>query len=162
MKITEAKQMRDGLYKAIFASLFVKQMLTCDQEKCAFWCLDLNNKLCYDKQSILSSIDENGSFSEEVKDCICSCLDFYIQNVDKFNTLIQKHLKNDFTIDKLAKCDLAILYTAMTELFCNKELDLKIIVSEAVELAKKYSSENAFKFINGILRNIVKELNKNE
>ena len=62
----------------------------------------------------------------------------------------------------LAKSDLAIIYTALTELYINIDLSEKIIVSEAVELAKKYSSENAYKFINGILRNIAKELRNNE
>ena len=61
-------------------------------------------------------------------------------------------------MEKLAKTDLSVIYTAMCEIVCNVNLSEKIIVSEAVELAKKYSGENSYKFINGILRNIVKEL----
>ena len=162
MKITEAKQVREGVYKAIFASLFVKQTLTSNEDTCNFWCIDVNDKLVYDKTNILSFLDENNNFNDEVKNSICSFLDCYINNLNNFNKSISTHLKENFTLDMLAKSDLAIIYTALTELYINIDLSEKIIVSEAVELAKKYSSENAYKFINGILRNIAKELRNNE
>lgn len=156
MKITEAKQVREGLYKAIFASLFAKQIE--DEQECYYWCLNNAGKLICDKDNILITIqNEDNNFSNEVKERICEYIDCYINNINNFDKIITKYLKENFDINKLAKTDLAVIYTAMCEIVSNKDVSAKIIVNEAVEIAKKYSSDNSYKFINGILRNIVKE-----
>ena len=62
-----------------------------------------------------------------------------------------------YTPDRLYKVDLAILVLAIIELKYVKENPKEVIINEAVELAKKYSTEKSPKFINGILADIVKE-----
>ena len=156
MKIAEAKQVRECLYKAIFASLFANRAVQ-DNIECCFWCYTDNGTLYCDKEQVLNLIDEENILSQEVKLKIGEYIDCYISNVAFFNTCIKKYLKEDFTIEKLAKSDLSIIYTGLTEIVANSELSEKIIVNEMVELAKKYSGENAYKFINGIMRNLVKE-----
>lgn len=59
-------------------------------------------------------------------------------------------------IDKLNKIDLAILRLAIYELQ-NKDTPPKVVIDEAVELAKEYGSENSGSFINGVLGTIYKE-----
>jgi len=54
-------------------------------------------------------------------------------------------------VEKLNKIDLAILRLAVYELKLEKEVPPKVVIDEAVELAKKYGSENSPKFINGAL-----------
>lgn len=54
-------------------------------------------------------------------------------------------------IEKLNKIDLAILRLAAWELKLEKKVPPKVAIDEAVELAKKYGSENSPKFINGAL-----------
>ena len=56
----------------------------------------------------------------------------------------------DWPLDRIGKVDRAILQLALHELK-NKETPASVVVDEAVELAKKYSSLEASKFINGIL-----------
>lgn len=59
-------------------------------------------------------------------------------------------------IDKLNKIDLAILRLAVYELE-KGEAPPKVIIDEAVELAKEYGSESSSSFINGVLGTIYKE-----
>ena len=65
---------------------------------------------------------------------------------------------NKYTTNRIYNADFIILILAVYELEQNK-LDSKIVVSEAVKLAKKYSTENSIKFVNGVLGAILKEKN---
>ena len=65
---------------------------------------------------------------------------------------IAPHLK-DWTIDRLLKSDRIILRMSTYELL-NSETPQKVIINEAVELAKQFSDDDHYKFINGVLSNI--------
>ncbi len=71
---------------------------------------------------------------------------------------IKTNLKEAWSIDRIAKIDLAILKLAIYEMVYSKT-PYKVVINEAVELAKKYGDDNAKAFINGILASIVKEEN---
>jgi transcription antitermination protein NusB len=60
-------------------------------------------------------------------------------------------------IDKLNRIDLAILRLAVYEL-TNTDTPPKVVIDEAVELAKRYGSENSASFVNGVLGTILKSL----
>jgi len=59
-------------------------------------------------------------------------------------------------IEKLNKIDLAILRLAVYELE-NKKTPPKVVIDEAVELAKEFGGENSPSFVNGVLGTIYKE-----
>ncbi len=59
-------------------------------------------------------------------------------------------------VDKLNKIDLAILRLAIYELE-NLKVPPKVVIDEAVELAKEFGSENSPSFVNGVLGTIYKE-----
>ncbi|OGG30735.1 transcription antitermination factor NusB [Candidatus Gottesmanbacteria bacterium RIFCSPLOWO2_01_FULL_49_10] len=63
----------------------------------------------------------------------------------------------EWPIDKIAKIDLAILRLALYELLVEKKEPPKVIIDEAVELAKEFGNENSQKFVNGVLGTILKE-----
>ncbi len=65
---------------------------------------------------------------------------------------IQPHLK-DWTLDRLLKSDRIILRMSTYELL-NSSTPQKVIINEAVELAKQFSDDDHYKFINGVLSNI--------
>lgn len=69
---------------------------------------------------------------------------------------IEKNLKSDWKIDRISKIDLAILKLAVYEIKY-KEIPFKVVINEAVELAKKYGEDTSKNFVNGILASIVKE-----
>lgn len=65
-------------------------------------------------------------------------------------------------IDKLNRIDLAVLRLSIYELE-NTETPPKVVIDEAVELAKELGSENSSSFVNGVLGTIYKEkINNNE
>lgn len=62
----------------------------------------------------------------------------------------------EFPIDKINKIDLAILRLAVFELIVEKRQPPKVIIDEAIELAKEYGGETSPAFINGALGKLVK------
>ena len=82
-------------------------------------------------------------------------LNNFASHYDEINEIISSNLKG-YTINRLYKIDLAILILAVIELKYIKETPKEIVINEAVELAKKFSTEKSPKFINGVLADIVK------
>lgn len=71
---------------------------------------------------------------------------------------IDKQIKKaapEFPIEKINRVDLAILRLAVYELTIERKEPPKVIVDEAVELAKEYGGEKSPSFINGALGKIV-------
>lgn len=62
-----------------------------------------------------------------------------------------------FPVDKIAKIDVAILRLAIYELLYEKKEPEKVIIDEAVELAKEYGGEASPAFVNGVLGHIIKK-----
>ena len=75
-----------------------------------------------------------------------------LTNVDE---QVSKHLK-EWDIQSIGGIERAILRLGVYEL-CFTSTDAPIIINEAIELAKLYGSDNAPRFINGVLDAIVKE-----
>lgn len=63
----------------------------------------------------------------------------------------------EWPTDKIAKIDLAILRLAAYELMIAKLEPPKVIIDEAVELAKAFGNDSSAKFVNGVLGTILKE-----
>ena len=80
------------------------------------------------------------------------------ENKEAILKLIEKNLKSDWKIDRISKIDIAILKLAIYELEYT-EIPFKVVINEAVEIAKKYGEDTSKNFINGILASIVKEKN---
>ena len=78
------------------------------------------------------------------------------QNKDEILEKIEKNLKEGWKIERISKIDLAILKLAIYEIKY-KEIPFKVVINEAVELAKKYGEDTSKNFVNGILASIVKE-----
>ena len=62
-----------------------------------------------------------------------------------------------FPIQQINKIDLAILRLAVYELIISKSEPYRVIIDEAVELAKEYGSEKSPKFVNGALGAVIKK-----
>ncbi len=57
----------------------------------------------------------------------------------------------EWPLAKLNPIDLAVLRLAVFELLIDKQAPFKVIIDEAIELAKLYGSDSAARFINGVL-----------
>lgn len=63
----------------------------------------------------------------------------------------------EFPIDKINRVDLAILRLAVFELIIDNSQPPKVIVDEAIELAKEFGGESSPGFVNGALGNLLHE-----
>lgn len=63
----------------------------------------------------------------------------------------------EWPIDQIATMDLTILRLALYELAFKREVPPKVVINEAVELAKAFGGENSSKFINGVLGTIYRQ-----
>ena len=90
----------------------------------------------------------------DVKNYILRIAKEFLANKDVIDAEIQK-FSVGWNIDRLVKMDKDILRIAITELLFVKSTPLKVVIDEAVELAKKYSTEDSSSFINGILGKVV-------
>jgi len=91
--------------------------------------------------------------------------DFHKQIVNDITKKILSHQKYidkqiesaapEYSIDKINRIDLAILRLAVYELLVEKTQPVKVIIDEAIELAKEYGGDSSPSFINGALGNII-------
>lgn len=78
----------------------------------------------------------------------------FIKEIDE---IIQKNLKKGWTVKRLATADRNILRLAVYEmLFAENKIPKKIAISEAVNLAKIYGTDDSTKFVNGVLDSVSK------
>ena len=78
------------------------------------------------------------------------------EHKEEIIVLIKNNLKEKWTMDRISKIDLAIIEVAVFELIYSK-IPYKVVINEAVELAKKYGDDSSKAFVNGILASVVKE-----
>lgn len=92
----------------------------------------------------------------DVKNYTIEIAEQFKLNAKDIDAEIQKY-SNGWDISRLVKMDKDILRIAITELLYVKDAPIKVVVDEAVELAKKYSTEDSSSFVNGILAKVIVE-----
>jgi len=79
-----------------------------------------------------------------------------LDNKSTIDSLIEQ-CAPEWPVDQISKIDANILRIAMYELLHRKEAPVKVVIDEAVELAKEFGSDASSKFVNGVLGTVVKE-----
>ena len=92
----------------------------------------------------------------EVKNYAVQIAEKFRENHEFVDSQIQKFAKG-WDIQRLVKMDKDILRISISELLYIKDAPMKVIVDEALELAKKYSTDESSSFINGILAKVIVE-----
>ena len=77
-------------------------------------------------------------------------------HIDELEALAQKHLKN-WKLQRLSRIEHTLLLMAAFELKYTPETPYKVVINEAIELAKKYSTKESGDFLNGVLDAIHRE-----
>ena len=98
----------------------------------------------------LSTLSSNEDVKEYISQ-ICSEFKTHKQEIDKMIS----EFAFGWDIERLFKIDKDILRIAIIELVYIKDAPHKVIIDEALELAKKYSTDDSPSFINGILARVV-------
>lgn len=78
------------------------------------------------------------------------------ENLDAIDADIEKYLRS-WTTARIPKLDLAILRAAVFEIKYSEDVPTGVAINEAVEIAKKYSTDESYRFINGVLGAIARE-----
>lgn len=94
--------------------------------------------------------------NEEDREFATTLLNLCLEHKDEIEDTISACLK-DYSLQRLYRVDRAILCLAVAEIKYYKLTPFKIVINEAVNLAKKYGTEKSYSFVNGILKNIVEE-----
>jgi len=81
-----------------------------------------------------------------------------ISNLKEIDGLLESYADN-WRIDRLSKVDLAVLRLSIAEICYLTDIPDSVSINEAVELAKKFGSDESGKFVNGVLGRAVKEKN---
>ncbi len=100
------------------------------------------------------SEDKTLTGNQETMDFAKWLVETTIQNKDSYQELIGKHLKKGWTFERLSVMERAILMIATCELL-ESELPKTIIINEAVLNAKKFCDDDSYKFINGVLSQVI-------
>jgi transcription antitermination protein NusB len=75
------------------------------------------------------------------------------ENKEKIDALIRENLEK-WSFDRLAKVDRNIMRVAVFELLEAEDVPNKVIINEAIEIAKTYGDDQSGKFINGVLSKV--------
>ena len=92
----------------------------------------------------------------DVKNYAITIAEYFQKHHKEVDEIIQKHARN-WDLQRLVKMDRDILRIAIVELLFIKDAPMKVVVDEALELAKKYSTDDSASFINGILAKVIVE-----
>jgi len=92
----------------------------------------------------------------DVKNYAITIAEKFKENAVLIDEQIQKFAKG-WDIQRLVKIDKDILRIAIIELLFIKDAPMKVVVDEAIELAKKFSTEESSSFINGLLAKVIVE-----
>ena len=80
--------------------------------------------------------------------------DQVVSQLSQIDTFISTNAPK-YPLDKIARLDLAILRLAVYELIIDKQEPTKVIINEAVELAKEMGNDRSYAFINAVLGSIL-------
>ena len=80
-----------------------------------------------------------------------------INHLEAIDAIIQSHLSEEWTMERLNKVALAVMRISVFTLLNQKEISPSIVINEAVAIAKDFGAEDSYKFINAVLDKISKE-----
>ena len=80
-----------------------------------------------------------------------------ISHIDEIDKLIENHLSSSWSMDRISRVALAILRTSVYEILFQNGAETKIVIDEAVNIAKDFDTDDSYKFINAVLDKIGKD-----
>lgn len=128
---------REYLFKMVFETLFVEPSETTSYE----------------------DFLKNEELDEESKNFVKDNFSSILKNKEELMDILKSTLTDNFSIDRIFKVDMAILLVALNEIKYYKQTPVKVVVNEAIDISKKYSTEKSYSFINGVLAKYIKDNN---
>ncbi|HEX78584.1 MAG TPA: transcription antitermination factor NusB [Dehalococcoidia bacterium] len=104
-------------------------------------------------EEVLTRLLSNKRLSVDNATFIRELVEGVIRNRDELDMNI-KRFAPAWPIEQLSLLDRNILRLAIFELLLNNRAPVKVVINEAVELAKNFGSENSARFVNGVLSSV--------
>ena len=119
--------------------------------------------ICFEKMFSDASISEISECAEESRDDNFSqfalqCAKGVEDNLEEIDKIISDHLSAKWKLNRISKVSLSILRLAVYEMKYVEDIPTNVTINEAVELSKKFSGEEEYKFVNGILGAVSKDI----
>jgi N utilization substance protein B len=82
-----------------------------------------------------------------------------LERIDEVDRAVQDRLEH-WKLERLTKVDLAILRLSAYSLLFQPEIPASVTIDEAIHLAREYGSDESYRFVNGVLDAVRKELER--
>jgi N utilization substance protein B len=103
--------------------------------------------------------DADHELTEPLRDFANGLVRGTVGRVKEIDAMLTAHAQN-WRVERMAVIDRLVLRLAIYELLAEADTPARVIINEALELARTYSGDEAVGFVNGILDAVRKELNR--
>ena len=128
------REIRENVFKMLFRVEFH------DEE-------DVNEQLSMFEEELVHLNEEDLNYIKEKFNKI-------IENIDSIDAEINDKSKG-WKTSRMGKVDLSIIRLAVYEIKNEDDIPVKVSINEAVELAKKFGTDDSASFVNGVLAKFV-------
>lgn len=104
-------------------------------------------------EEVLARLAANEEISEDVYDFVTRLTQGVSQHRRQIDSVIAQHAPA-FPVNQMSPVDRIILRMALYEILFNSDTPLKVVINEAVELAKRYGGDASPKLVNGVLGSV--------
>ena len=78
----------------------------------------------------------------------------YLAHRDEIEQILEENVQN-WRIERVGKTEISIIRVATVEMLYHDDVPAPVAINEAVEIAKRFSDEKAYRFVNKVLRNVL-------
>ena len=107
----------------------------------------------HEVEAVLNRLLAEAELSEENNAFVHELVSKAVQNREEIDRTIQKFAPA-WPIGQISIIDRNILRLAIFEILFDNKVSIKVAINEAVELAKKFGSDNSPRFVNGVLGSV--------
>jgi len=110
-------------------------------------------------EAIVQTVLEDLKKDQTAHDFARALVEKVVETESELDTLIKKKVAN-WEFNRLAVIDRVILRICICELLYFEDIPPKVSINEAIEIARRYSTEKSDKFVNGVLDSVLDDLKK--
>jgi N utilization substance protein B len=105
------------------------------------------------------SADPGGKVSEDLREFANGLVRETIDRLESIDRLLAEHAHN-WRVERMAVIDRLVLRLAVCELLTHPDTPPRVVINEAIELARTFSGDEAVPFVNGVVDSVRKALGR--